>query len=91
MLILKISLNFTLNIVHKHSKFSQIFPEKGLKFILWKKSGFVLVGIGFMLLLIEVNLIPEKQNCKKNAFVAFGSSDFKIVFTLSTKIILFYI
>lgn len=40
---------------------------------------------------MEVNLISKKQGCKKDAFVIFYFSDFKIVLVLSVNIKTLYI
>ena len=44
-----------------------------------------------MLLLVKVNLILEKQGCKKDMLVACGSGHVMIFFTLFTKVVILYI
>lgn len=41
LLILEISLNFSLNANHKYYKFSQILLEKNFKFVLSKKTSII--------------------------------------------------
>lgn len=45
----------------------------------------------YMLLPKKVDLIPKKQDCKKDAFVTFGFSGFEVVFALLTKVITFHV
>lgn len=51
----------------------------------------VTFNLGFMLLPIEVNLIPEKSCCKRDALVACIIVYVKIIFALLTKIIALHI
>lgn len=44
-----------------------------------------------MLLLAEINLIPEKQGCKKDALRAYGINYIKMIPVLSTKILVLYL
>lgn len=43
-----------------------------------------------MLLLAEVNPVLEKQNCRRDAFMAHGSGYIKMILILSTKVIALY-
>lgn len=60
--------------------------EKGLKFVLSTKSSLIILDLGLVLLLAEVDPIPEELGCKKNALIAFGTGRFKIIFALLTKV-----
>ncbi len=44
-----------------------------------------------MLLLVEVDLISKKENCKQNLVWSGGSNGSKVVLTLLVKIVTFYI
>lgn len=90
LLVLEISFVFTPNVVYKQNRFPKTFYQKDLKFVLKEKSNPITFDWGLILLLIEVNLILKKQNCKKYIFMAFDSSSLKIGLILLTKIILFY-
>lgn len=90
LLILRVCINFTSNVVYKYNKFSKIFLKKSLKYVSYKRGGFVSFDTGLILLLGEIDLILKKLNCKKDAFITFYFSSFKIVFTLLTKILIFY-
>lgn len=86
LLILTIFFNFISNNVYKCYRFSKTFLNKSFKLIPYEKCSLVTLNPGLILLPIDVNLISEKQDCKENAFVAFSSSGFEIVFALPIKI-----
>lgn len=65
--------------------------KKILKFVLSNKDGIIIFNLSFILLLVEVDLILEKQSYQRNAFVICGIDYIKIVLILSTKLIIFYI
>lgn len=48
-------------------------------------------NLNFILLSAKVNLISEKQGCKKNALVAHGIGRFEIVFALSSKVVALHV
>lgn len=50
-----------------------------------------MLNLDFILLLAEVDLILEKKNYKKNAFMVFSSNYFEIVFTLPIEVKIFHI
>lgn len=83
--------NFTLDIIHKHSKFSKALSKKDFEFVPIGDSGLVTFNLSLILLPTEVNLIPKEKNYKKDVFVAFSPSSFKIIFALLTKVIAFEI
>lgn len=90
LLVLKVPLNLTPNIIHKGSRFSQTFLEKSLKFFPYKGGGPILFDTDLILLPAEVDPIPEKRDCKRDAFIAFGFSSFEMVLALLIEIIAFY-
>lgn len=91
LLILGVLFKLILDIVHKCSRFSKTLSEKGLKFVLSKGRGPVTFDSGFMLLSAKIDLISKKRICKRDAFVVFSSSGFKIVLALLTKGVTFHI
>ena len=44
-----------------------------------------------MLLLAKVDLIAEKQDCKRDAFKACSTSHIKMIFALLAEVVVFYI
>lgn len=91
LLILGVFFNLTLDIIYKRNRFSKTFPKKSLKFVPYRGCGPVILDLSLILLLVEVDLILKKQGYKRDAFLAFSSSGFKMVFTLLTEIITFYV
>lgn len=90
LLILKIALNFGPDVGHKWDEFFEVLLKKSLKFVPNKESGPITLNLGFMLLPTEVDLILEKQSCKENALMAYGTSCVKIILALLTKVIPLY-
>lgn len=64
--------------------------EKSLEFVLFKENNLVLFNLSFVLLLTEIKPILEKQNYKKDAFIAYDTSYIKIIFTMLIKVIILY-
>lgn len=91
LLILIALFHFILNIVHKGNRFSKIFFKNSFKFISNKKSGFIIFDLDLISLLTNNDLILKKCNCKKDTFMTFDFSIFKIVLVLLTKVVIFYI
>lgn len=91
LLVLGVSFDVTLNVIHKHSRFSKALPEKSLEFVPNKESGPVTFDLGLMLFLAEINLILEEQNYKKDAFVTLGLSSFEMILILPTELIAFHV
>lgn len=65
--------------------------EKSFEFISSSGNDIITFNLGFLLLLVETDLIPKKQNCKKDALVAYGIGRVKIIFILLTKILALHI
>lgn len=63
--------------------------EKNLKFIPnGRGSAF---NLNFVLLLAEVDLVLEKQGCKRDILVAHGSGQIEKIFALITKVVTLYV
>ena len=88
---LGIPLDLSPDASHERDGFSEILPEKGLKFVLSKGDGIVAFNLSFMLLPAEVNPISEERGREEDAFVARGSNRVKIILTLSTEIIALHV
>lgn len=57
---LKILLDLCLNASHKGGGFSKVLSEKSFEFLSSRKNSTVTFNMGFVLLLVEVDFIPEK-------------------------------
>lgn len=64
---LKISLNLGLDTSYKLGRFSKTLLEKGLKFILNRRSA-IIFDLSFVLLPVGTDLVAKKQSCRKYAF-----------------------
>ena len=64
--------------------------EESLEFGLSKRDGIVIFNLGFVLLPTEINSILEKQSCKRDIFVAYGSSHVEIILILLREVIVLY-
>lgn len=72
--------------------FLRLFQKKKrLKFVLSKRDNIIIFNISFILLPAKIDLILEKQSCKKNILKTCGTGYIKIVFTFLTKVIAFNI
>lgn len=65
--------------------------EKHFKLIPNDWDKIICVLFLLVLLSVKIDLISKKKRSKKNLVGAFGSSSGKVIFTLMTKIIIFYI
>lgn len=63
--------------------------KNGLQFLPGKESGLVSLFLRFMLLLLKVDFILEKQSCKKDVFRIRSPRYFEIVLTLLAEVITF--
>lgn len=91
MLILRIQFNFSLNAIYKQGRFFKILSKKDLKFILSRRNSIIVFNLNFILLPAKIDLVTEKQICKKYMLGNRGSGHIKIILVLSTKIVAFYI
>ena len=83
--------NFTLDAIHKRSRFSKTCLKKGLKFILCEEVGPDSFSPSLMLLLPEINPLLEEQNRKKYIFVTFSISYFEMVLVVPAEVVIFYV
>lgn len=90
LLVLEISLDLSPDASHKSSGFSKALPEKKLKFVPSRRDGNVIFKLSFVLLPVEVDLIPEEQGREKYALRAHGTNCVKIIFGLLTKAVVFH-
>ena len=84
-------LNLNLNTSYKQDRFFKTLPKKSLEFALNKKDDTIIFNLNFVLLLVKVNPVLKKQNCKKDVLIACNSSYIQIVFILLIKVVAFYI
>lgn len=73
-------------VVYKCGKFWKAFLEYNFKFIPCKKSYSVIFKLIFKLLELKADFFLEKQGCKKDVFMAFGTSSFKIIRALQIEV-----
>lgn len=87
LLIPRVSLNFTLDSIHKCSRVPQIFAKECLKLVPhdWDKAICVLFPL--ILLQAEADLLPKKGRSKRNLVKAFGSSSNKVILILLIEVI----
>lgn len=91
LLVLGILLSLNLDTCHKQGKFSETLLKKSLKFVINTMDSTIVFNLGLVLLPAEVNSSPEKQGCKRDAFVDYGNSRIEMIFALLTKVIALYI
>lgn len=91
LLVLGIPLDLSSDLGHKQRGFFKTLPKKSFVFVPSKKGSIVVFNLGFLFLLAEVDLILEKQGCKRDTLEAHITGRIKMVFTLPAKIVAFYI
>lgn len=91
LLVLKILLDLGLNTYYQYGRFSETLLEKDFKLIVNKKNNTIIFNSSFILLLIEVDFVLEKQSYKKDTFMITSIRHVKIVLILVIKIIAFHI
>ena len=79
LLVLQILLNLCPNASFEQGGFSKTLLQKSFEFDASKRNGIVAFNLSFILLLVEVNLVSEKQSHKRDAFVANSSGHVKII------------
>lgn len=89
-MILEILFNFYLNIGCKQGGFFETLLKKNLKLLLNKRDDTIAFNLSLILLLAKVDFISKKQGCKRDALVTYGIGHVKIIFALSTKVIILY-
>lgn len=60
LLVLKILLNFCLDIGYKQVGFSEILLEKNLKFVLNRKNNIIALNLSLVLLQAKIDLVVKK-------------------------------
>lgn len=90
LLVLRISLDSSLNAGYKDIGFSKALFKNGFELISSRRDGTVIFNLGLVLLPIEINPILKKQHCTKDALGARGNGFVKMVHALLTKIITLY-
>lgn len=75
--VLRIFFDLISDNVYKCNRFLKSFLKKNLEFVSDKKFDPIIFDPSLMLLPTEVDPIPKKQNCKKDAFVALASTILK--------------
>ena len=91
LLILEISLNLGPDVSYKQGRFSKTLSKKGLKFVLSKKDGSIAPNLGLILLPAEIDPISEKQSYEENTLGSHDTGRIKMIFTLSTKVVVLHI
>lgn len=87
---LRILLNFCLDIDYKQGGFSNILLKKSFKFISSKRNGIIAFYLSFVLLPVEVNPISKKQNYKKDTLVIHSIGHVEIILVLLIEVVIFY-
>lgn len=82
--------NLGLNTSLKQSRFFQTLLKKNLEFVSNRKNSTITLNLDHILLSIEVDLIIEKQNYKKDALVTYNIACIKMIFILLTKVVTLY-
>lgn len=90
LLILEISLDFSLDAGYKSREFSKSLLEKNLKFIPIGRKSTIIFNLGLVFLPVEIDFISKKQGCKRNVLEAHNTSYVKRVFASLTVVIVLY-
>lgn len=90
LLVLKISLDFSLDASYKGDRLSKILSEKNLEFVSSKKNGTIKFNLGLMHLPAEIDSILKKQGYKGDALGVCGIGHIKIVLVPLTKVVEFH-
>lgn len=91
LLVLKILLDFDLDIGQKQGRFFQTCLKKNLEFVTYKKNNYITFNLYFVLLPAKLDLISEKQILKKKALRTCSFKHIKRVLILLIKVVVFYI
>ena len=91
LLVLGILLNLGPDTSYKQGRFPKTLLEKSLQFLLSKKNDIVAFDFSLILLLIEIDSIPEEQSRKRDALRACGTGRIEIVFAFLTEVIALYV
>lgn len=87
---MQIPLNFSPDASYKYYIIFKILPKKSFEFFLNNENYIITFYLSFMLLLIKVDLIVEKQSRKKDGFGACSTGYIKIILILLIEIIVLH-
>lgn len=82
LLLLSILVNLSLDNSHKQDKFFKTLLEKRFKFVSSNRSSTIVLNLDFLLRLVEIDLLPEKQGYKRDVLKTSDIGYIKIVFAL---------
>ena len=91
LLVLGIPLDLGPVTIHKGSGISYVLTKEGLEFLPGDVDCAFSLMLPLVLLLTEVDAVLKEGCCKENAVGAFGSSGGKVIFTLLTEVIVFFV
>lgn len=89
-MVLRILLNLNSDASQKRVRVFKTLVKKSFIFVLKGWGGNIIFNLSFVLLLIEIDLIIEKQGYKRDTLVAYDSSCIEIVFVLVVEKIALY-
>lgn len=72
---------------HKKSKFPKTLLEKGLEFVISKRSSIIAFDLSFLLLPAKIDPVAEKRGCKKHVLRACGTGRVEIIPALLIEVI----
>lgn len=88
---LRIQLDFNLDISYKQCRFLKTLLKKDFEFVLSNRDSIIAFYLSFVLLLAKIDFILEEQDYKKDELAAYDTSCIKIIFALLIKVVIFYI
>lgn len=77
---LKILLNFCLDISYKQGEFFKTLLKIGFKFISSKMDSTIAFDLSFMLLPVQLDPVAKEQDLKKDVFIPRATGYIKIIF-----------
>ena len=91
LLILRVSFNFTPDVVNERGGFSKTLLEECLEFVPSEGSNPVPLNLSLVLLPAEVDPISKEQGREGDALVACGTGRVEMVFTLPTEVVTLHV
>lgn len=89
-MVLRFPSNFALNTIYKGCDFSKAFFQEDFKLVPSRRNNLVTLNFGFILFPAEEDIILQKKNHKSYSSLVSYSTSFKIILTLSGKVVTFY-
>lgn len=83
-------LDLSLVVIYKGLEISKVFTEEYLKFVSSEQDRTVYILVLLILLLAKADLVLKKRYKKKNLVNTLSSCSVKVVLTLLTKVVVFY-